>query len=310
MQQMAQNESIRESQVHITRKENDKEKQNLHSTSQIITDTKSSAYQCIPPPPNLPHSSSVATNHTIQTKFKELQNRKKDFSCMGCPPDSSPMTPGPPPRLTNRTPSKETPKGILEDMDWEDDSCQTPDTEHSSIETEHSTPESSLHQDSDDDSIESFPDYGSGDSRSSRDTSDTPPSIELSSGASPIFRSFSMGQESHRSLRGSFELPKLTFETGVGSRYQRHEKDLEFQHSAHSFSTSDHRETNKIMLPQRSASSGSRNSISCIYSDAAVSGQKLRLENSSPTRQLDSLLRKAKMTFAALRKEIEIESSH
>ena len=324
IQELTHKESMRESVMNFSRNECGKEKQNLRGIPQMITGPKSPGDQFIKHSVFLPQNTSVAMNHTLQMKSKELHNRKKDFSSLGSPTDSSPVTPGPPPRLTNRTPSKEIPKGILEERDWEDDSCQTPDTEHSSIETEHSSPEtehsspeSSLHEDSDKDSIESFPDYGSRDSRSSRDTNDTPPSIELPSGASPIFRSFSMGQESHRSRRGSLELPKLTFDRagsysnnvaeGSSCRNQRREKDLELQHSAHSFLTSDRRVTNKIISTQRSASSSSSNPIQFIYSDAAVSDMKLRPENSSPTRQLDSLLRKAKMTFAALRKEIEIE---
>ena len=303
---------MREAVVHISQNGLRKEKH------PIVSGSNSLANQLVPQSAFLSQNNSAAINHATQMKSKELQNRKKDFSSAGSPSDSSPVTPGPPPRLTNRTPSKKTPKGISEEMDLEDDSCQTPDTEHSSIETEHSSPESSLHQDSDNDSIESFPDYGSGDCRSSRDTNDTPPSIELSSGASPIFRSFSMGQESHRSSKGSLELPKLTFDragsshTSVGSssRNQRHGKDLELQYSAHSFSTSDPRETIKIISTQRSASCSSRNLIDCKKSDAAASHPKSRQENSSPTRQLDSLLRKAKMTFATLRKEIELESSY
>lgn len=316
IQDMTKKESMREAVIHISRKGRRKEKH------PIIRGPNSSANQVVPQSAFLSQNNSAAVNHATQMKSKELQNRKKDFSSAGSTSDSSPVTPGPPPRLTNRTPSKKTPKEISEEMDLEDGSCQTPDTEHSSIETEHSSPEtehsspeSSLHQDSDNDSIESFPDYGSGDCRSSRDTNDTPPSIELSSGASPIFRSFSMGQESHRSSIGSLELPKLTFDragsnhTAVDSsrRNQRHGKDLELQYSAHSFSTSDPRETIKIISTQRSTSSGSRNLMNCKKSDAAASHPKSRQENSSPTRQLDSLLRKAKMTFAALRKEIELE---
>lgn len=303
----------------------EKEKQSLHGVSQM-TGSRSSADSLMPHAhaKSQSYSTSTAINHSVQMKSSQLQNRMKDFNPLGgSVKDSSPTSPGPPPKLTHRTPSKEISKGPSMEF-WENDSCETPDTEYSS-------PDSGSLQDTDDDSIEGFPDYNTegvcrADSKLLRDSRESPTNIDISPSASPLLRSsFSRGLDPPRSSSsssssGSFDLPRLTGHQmsakmteynlaapESASRDQRYEMNLKLQHSTHSLSTSDPVDATDITSTQRSYSNSNDCRINSIYSDAAVSN--MRLESASPSRQFDALLRKTKMTFAALRKEIEIESN-